>query len=82
MLDVDKRPFSEGFATLWVPETKVLGGQIGLSLGSSYNFAFAHGVVTGLINAEETVEGWGWGDLTPRALAYIRKRIATRESSQ
>src|SRR6516165_4840305 len=67
VLDVDKRPFSEGFAALWVPETKVLGGQIGLSLGSSYNFAFAHGVVTGLINAEETVEGWGWGDLTPRA---------------
>jgi hypothetical protein len=67
VIDVDKRPFSAGFATLWVPEAKILGGQVGLSLGSSYNFAFAHGVVTGLINAEKTVEGWGWGDLTPRA---------------
>ena len=38
VLDVDKRPFSAAFAALWVPETKILGGQIGLSLGSSYSF--------------------------------------------
>ena len=62
VLNVDKRPFSTAFAVLWVPETKILGGQIGLSLGSSYNFAWAHGEVTGLINAEKTVEGWGLGD--------------------
>ena len=49
------------------PNTKFLGGRIGLSLGSSYSFAWAHGVVTGLINAEETVEGWGLGDTIPRA---------------
>ena len=38
VLDVDKRPFSTGFAALWVPETKILGGQIGLSLGSVLQF--------------------------------------------
>ena len=32
--------FSAAFAALWVPETKILGGQIGLSLGSSYSFAW------------------------------------------
>jgi len=67
VLNVDKRPFSTGFATLWVPETKILGGQIGLSLASSYNFAWAHGEVRGLINVEKTVEGWGLGDTIPRA---------------
>jgi hypothetical protein len=67
VLNVEKRPFSTGFAALWVPETKILGGQIGLSLGSSYNFAWAHGEVTGLINAEKTVSGWGVGDTIPRA---------------
>ena len=67
VLDVEKRPFSTAFASLWVPETKILGGQIGLSLGSSYNFAWAHGVVTGIIDAEKTVEGWGLGDTIPRA---------------
>jgi len=67
VLRADKRPFSSAFAGLWVPDTKVLGGQIGLSLGSTYSFAFAHGLLTGLINEEKTVEGWGWGDLTPRA---------------
>ena len=40
---------------------------IGLSLASSYSFAWAHGEVTGLINAEKTVEGWGLGDTIPRA---------------
>jgi hypothetical protein len=67
VIDVDKRPFSTSFATLWVPEAKILGGQFGLSLGSSYSFAWAHGSVTGNIEAEKTVEGWGFGDLTLRA---------------
>ena len=30
LLDVDKRPFSTAFAALWIPETKILGGRIGL----------------------------------------------------
>ena len=47
--------------------TKILGGNLGLSLGSADNFAWAHGVLTGLINAEETVQGWGFGDTTARA---------------
>ena len=37
VLDVDKRPFSTGYAALWVPKAKILGGQIGLSLASSYS---------------------------------------------
>jgi hypothetical protein len=45
-----------------VPQTKILGANLGLSLGSADNFAWAHGVLTGLINAEETVQGWGFGD--------------------
>ena len=60
-------PSPTGFGALWVPETKILGGQIGLSLASSYSFAWAHGEVTGLITAEKTVEGWGLGDAIPRA---------------
>ncbi|MGE0379268.1 MAG: transporter [Hyphomicrobium sp.] len=66
VIDVDKRPFSTALAGLWVPETKFFGGQIGLSLASTYSYAWAHGVVTGLINEEKTVEGWGLGDTTPR----------------
>ena len=66
-LDVHKRPFVAGFGALWVPETKVLGGRIGLTLGSSYNFIRLDGVVTGPTNIAETVEGWGFGDTTARA---------------
>src|SRR5215813_8938696 len=29
--------------------------------------SFGHGVVTGLINADDTVQGWGFGDTTARA---------------
>ncbi len=67
VLDAEKRPYSLFFAGLWVPQTKILGGNLGLSLGSADNFAWAHGVVSGLINAEETVQGWGFGDTTARA---------------
>jgi hypothetical protein len=67
VVDADKRPYSLGFAALWVPKTKVLGGNLGLSISSPDNFVWAHGVVTGLINAEATVEGSGWGDTTGRA---------------
>jgi hypothetical protein len=28
VLNADKRPYSLGFAALWVPETKVLGGNL------------------------------------------------------
>ena len=77
VLDVDKRPFSAGFAALWVPETKILGGQIGLSLGSSYSFAWAHGEVTGLINAEKKVEGWGLG-----SLSHVRRSVGHRGLGQ
>ena len=66
-IDVNKSPFLSGFGSLWVPETKVLGGHLGLSLGSSYNFVQAHGVVTGLTNFAKTIEGSGWGDTTARA---------------
>ena len=67
VLDVVKRPFTTMYAALWVPETKILGGQLGLSLRSSYNYAWAHGVVTGLIAEDKTVAGWGLGDTIPRA---------------
>ncbi len=67
VLDVDKRPVSTTFASLWVPEGEVLGGRLGLSLRSSYSYAWAHGVVTGLVNEERTGEGWGLGDTIPRA---------------
>ena len=67
VVNADKRPYSIGFASLWVPQTKVLGGNLGLSLGSSDVFSWAHGEVTGLINFEDTVQGWGFGDTTARA---------------
>ena len=38
------------FAALWVPQLKVLGGNLGLSVGSAEKFAWAHGEVRGLIN--------------------------------
>jgi hypothetical protein len=67
VLNADKRPYSIAFAKLWVPKTKVLGGNLGLSLVSSDVFSWAHGEVTGLINFEDTVQGWGFGDTTARA---------------
>lgn len=67
VLNAEKRLYPLGFAALWVPEMKVLGGNLGLSLGSSDIFSWADGEVTGLINAEATVEGWAFGDTTVRA---------------
>jgi hypothetical protein len=67
VVNADKRPYSLAFAALWVPETKVLGGNLGLSLGSSDVFSWAHGEVTGLINADATVQGWAFGDTIARA---------------
>ena len=76
MITADKRPYSIGFASLWVPQTKVLGGNLGLSLGSSGVFSWAHGEVTGLINFEDTVQGWCFGDTMARAqLGWTRGRI-------
>jgi hypothetical protein len=65
--DADVRPYAIPFAALWVPHTKILGGNLGLSVASAEKHAWAHGVVRGLINAEETVKGWGLGDTTARA---------------
>jgi hypothetical protein len=65
--DVEAQPFALAFAALWVPQIKVLGGNLGLSVGSAEKFAWAHGEVRGLINFEKTVEGWGFGDTTARA---------------
>jgi hypothetical protein len=67
VIDAEKRPYSLVFAGLWVPQAKILGGNLGLSLASADVFVWAHGVVSGLINAEETVQGWGFGDTTARA---------------
>lgn len=76
MVNADKRPYPIGFASLWVPQTKVLGGNLGLSLGSSDVFSWAHGEVTGLINFEDTVQGWCFGDTMARAqLGWARGRI-------
>jgi hypothetical protein len=65
--DAEARPYSVAFAALWVPPIKILGGNLGLSLGSSEKFPSAHGEVRGLINLEETVEGSGFGDTIGRA---------------
>ena len=65
--DAEVRPYSVAFTALWVPQTKILGGNLGLSIGSSEKHPWAHGVVRGLINAEETVQGWGFGDTIARA---------------
>lgn len=61
------KPTIIGFAGLWVPETKVLGGNFGLSVRSSENYAWAHGSVRGLIDLDETVQGSGFGDTVARA---------------
>lgn len=67
IIDATKRPFVSGFGSLWVPETKVLGGHLGLSLGSSYTFMQIHGEVTGLTNFAKTIQGSGLGDTNARA---------------
>ncbi len=67
VVDAVKRPYSIPFAALWVPKQKVLGGNLGLSLRSAANFTWVHGVVTGLVNLDDTVQGWGFGDTTARA---------------
>ena len=67
VLDAEKRPYSLGFAALWVPEKKILGGNLGLSLSSADAFVWAHGVVSGLITSDETIQGSGFGDTAARA---------------
>src|SRR5262245_31673675 len=52
--DAEARPYSLAFAALWVPQIEVLGGNLGLSIGSAEKFAWAHGEVRGLINFEVT----------------------------
>ena len=80
VLDVVKRPVTTMYAALWVPETKILGGQLGLSLRSSYNYAWAHGVVTGLIDEDKTVADGAWA--TPsRARSSAGPPVAGRTRS-
>ena len=51
VLNAEKRPYSLGFAALWVPEAKVLGGNFGLSLA----------------RVVRRFQGWAFGDTTARA---------------
>ena len=54
-------------AALWVPETKTWVARSDCRSALPTISRWAHGEVTGLINAEKTVEGWGLGDTIPRA---------------
>jgi hypothetical protein len=65
-LDVHKQPFLASFATLYVPDVEVLGGRVGFSTGSSYNFMGLDARVVGATNAAASVEGWGFGDTIVR----------------
>lgn len=60
--------FQTGINVLYVPETKVLGGNLGLSI----TVPIGHIDLTAMLAAggpgiTQNVNGWGQGDITPRA---------------
>ena len=64
----DVKMFSTALNILYVPERKVLGGNLGLSV----TIPVAHvdldaSVTIGPITADAGVNGWGLGDIVPRA---------------
>ena len=65
-LDVDKRAFYASLAALYVPDLQVLGGRVGLSAGSSYNFTGLDARAVGSSNTAASVDGWGLGDTVLR----------------
>lgn len=73
-LDVHKQPFLASFATLYVPDLEVLGGRVGFTAGSSYNFMELDARAVGATNTAASVEGWGFGDTILRGqIGWTRK---------
>jgi len=60
--------FSEATNILYVPERKLFGGNMGLSLTVPVNFVDYSGTLTGPLNNSITrsVDGWGMGDVVSR----------------
>ena len=59
--------FSSGLNLLYVPDTKVLGGNLGLSVTIPFGYVdYDAFITTGSVSAFRDVNGWGFGDVIPR----------------
>lgn len=59
--------FTSALAALYVPDRKVLGGNLGLSVSVPFgHVAFAAAVSVGPLSVSREVDGWGLGDIVPR----------------
>jgi hypothetical protein len=59
--------FTSALAALYVPDKKVLGGNLGLSVSVPFGHVdFAAAVSVGPLSVSREVDGWGLGDITPR----------------
>jgi hypothetical protein len=60
--------FTTGLNILYVPERKVFGGNLGLSVTVPVGHVSVDANVTiGNLTVRESIEGWGFGDVVPRA---------------
>ena len=59
--------FSSGLNLLYVPDTKVLGGNLGLSVTIPFGYVdYDAFITTGSASAFRNVNSWGFGDVIPR----------------
>ena len=59
--------FSSGLNLLYVPDTKVFGGNLGLSVTIPFGYVnYDAFITTGSAAAFRDVNGWGFGDVIPR----------------
>jgi hypothetical protein len=59
--------FGSGLNLLYVPDTKVFGGNLGLSVIIPFGYvAYDAFITTGSATAFRDVHGWGFGDVIPR----------------
>jgi hypothetical protein len=59
--------FTSALAALYVPDRKVLGGNVGLSVSIPFGHVdFAAAVSVGPLSVSREVDGWGLGDIVPR----------------
>src|SRR5262249_54921119 len=71
--------FTSALAALYVPDRKVLGGNLGLSVSVPFGHVdFLLGLSAGAASVSREVDGWGLGDVVPRVqLGWQNGDLAT-----
>ena len=71
--------FTSALAALYVPDRKVLGGNLGLSVSVPFGHVdFLLGLSAGAASVSREVDGWGLGDIVPRVqLGWQNGDLAT-----